>query len=68
LVFCDPKSGAPASNDLVVDSSSMTDALAFAPPAPSRLHHFEKQDHVYHTGYFEHKETIDFLSRVLEIA
>jgi pimeloyl-ACP methyl ester carboxylesterase len=67
LVFSDPKSGAPASNDLVVDSSSMTDALGFDPLTEARLHRFEKRDHVYHTGYFEHQETIDFLSKVLEI-
>jgi hypothetical protein len=67
LVFRDPKTGDPAINDLVVDTGSMTDALGFDLNSASSYLFFERTDHVYHTGYFEHQETIDFLSRVLEI-
>jgi pimeloyl-ACP methyl ester carboxylesterase len=67
LVFRDVRTEEPVSNDLVVDTASMTDALGFDSISPSRIMNFEKKDHVYHTNYFEHQQTIDFLSDRLEV-
>ena len=66
LIFRD-LNGKPCENDLVVDTFSMTE-YAFPPQPPVQsVFPFGPDDHVFHTSYFLHRDTIDFIRKSLSI-
>jgi hypothetical protein len=52
-------------NDLVVDTSSMTE---YGFPAQPLLCEFEEKDHVYHTTYFRERRAIKYIRDQFDIA
>ena len=66
LVFRD-SDGAPCSNDLVVDTKSMTEYGFPATLSSDSVYTFGENDHVYHTIYFRQPGTIQFLRKSLQI-
>ena len=66
LIFRDAD-GTPCKNDLVVDTSSMTE-YGFPPVIPpTRIMAFDETKRVYHTVYFREKDTIKFIRSTLGI-
>jgi pimeloyl-ACP methyl ester carboxylesterase len=64
LIFRDAD-GTPSKNDLVVDTTSMTE---YGFPSTGVVKAFGENDHVYHTIYFRHPGTIHFIRERLGIA
>ena len=48
-------------NDLVVDTTSMTDLQDHIKLPKDNIYDFETTDRVHHTNYFEQKETLLFI-------
>lgn len=52
-------------NDLVVDTSSMTDLADSTVVPKGRVWDFGTSDRVHHTNYFRQRETLEFIAKVL---
>ena len=66
LIFKDAN-GVPCSNDLVVDTKSMTEYGFPAKLPSSSVCTFDESEHVYHTIYFRQPKTVQFVRQSLRI-
>lgn len=66
IIFRD-SNGIPCPNDLVVDTTSMTEYGFPSTIAPNSLCRFQPSDHVFHTSYFQNRRTIQFIRHSLGI-
>jgi hypothetical protein len=51
------------SNDLVVDTASMTELIKDKGIHPDCVHDFKTNSRIYHTNYFRQRETAEFLRK-----
>ncbi len=66
LIFKDAN-GVPCSNDLVVDTTSMTEYGFLLALDVNSVCTFGENEHVYHTIYFRQPKTIQFIRQSLQI-